>query len=447
MHSLQQQLAWTTDRLQMTGFLITSILLFLMGAGCLALWWNARSHKAFGTLGLFLLAISGVFFADYLESRPWNDFLTVLTSILFIEVTADCLRIEKRRWIVPVRLLGAAALVVSWIPALSWTFHLPIELSKVLGPVLLIVRLRHPLPQHRFILRAIIPAIAIVAFFRLRLNSHYPGLSWLPFYFTVGGWRWYYGPLATVLFGAVTIAVFVRELIEDQREKERLTTELEAGRTMQQVLLGSEMPVMPDLRIQSVYRPAGQVGGDFFIVLPASGGILIALGDVSGKGLRAAMTVSSILGALRAISITHPAEILTTLNRTLVGRLQGGFVTCLCGLIVPDGSLTLANAGHLAPYRNGQELQLDSSLPLGIAPEADYQECTMHLTPGDQLTLLTDGVLEATSPTGELFGFDRTAAISTQSAEAIAAAAQAFGQDDDITVLTLTFAPIEVARA
>ena len=98
-------------------------------------------------------------------------------------------------------------------------------------------------------------------------------------------------------------------------------------------------------------------------LLPASGGILIALGDVSGKGLRAAMTVSSILGALRAISITHPAEILTTLNRTLVGRLQGGFVTCLCGLIVPDGSLTLANAGHLAPYRNGQELQLDSSLP------------------------------------------------------------------------------------
>ena len=71
----------------------------------------------------------------------------------------------------------------------------------------------------------------------------------------------------------------------------------------------------------------------------------------------------------------------------------------------------------------------------------------MHLTPGDQLTLLTDGVLEATSPTGELFGFDRTAAISTQSAEQIAAAAEAFGQEDDVTVLTLTFAPIEVARA
>lgn len=160
-HSLQQQLAWSTDRLQMTGFLITSILLFLMSTGCLALWWNARSHKAFGTVGLFLLAISAVFFADYLESRPWNDLLTVLTSILFIEVTADCLRIEKRRWIVPVRLFGAAALVVSWIPALSWTFHLPIELSKVLVPVLLVVRLRHPLPQDRLILRAVAPAARV----------------------------------------------------------------------------------------------------------------------------------------------------------------------------------------------------------------------------------------------------------------------------------------------
>ncbi|HUY95658.1 MAG TPA: SpoIIE family protein phosphatase, partial [Terracidiphilus sp.] len=93
------------------------------------------------------------------------------------------------------------------------------------------------------------------------------------------------------------------------------------------------------------------------------------------------------------------------------------------------------------PYRNGEEVPLESGLPLGVIADAEYFETTFTLAPGNQLTFLSDGVVEAQSSTGELFGFDRTAAISTQSAEQIAAAAQAFGQEDDITVLTLTFAP------
>jgi phosphoserine phosphatase RsbU/P len=90
---------------------------------------------------------------------------------------------------------------------------------------------------------------------------------------------------------------------------------------------------------------------------------------------------------------------------------------------------------------------VESGLPLGITPEATYAESTIHLAPNDRLTFLSDGVVEAQSSTGELFGFDRTAAISTRSAEAIAAAAQQFGQEDDITVFTLTFAPAEVLHA
>ena len=170
-HILQQQLAWATGRLQMTGFLITSILLFLMGAACVALLWNARGHKALGTLGLYLLAVSATFFADYLVARRWDHFLSVVTSLLFIEVTADCLRLSKRRWIIPVRLLYAAGMVTCWIPFLEWTFHVPIDLSKVLVLVLLIVRLSRPLPQDRLILRAIAPAITIAWLFRLRLSS------------------------------------------------------------------------------------------------------------------------------------------------------------------------------------------------------------------------------------------------------------------------------------
>jgi serine phosphatase RsbU (regulator of sigma subunit) len=123
---------------------------------------------------------------------------------------------------------------------------------------------------------------------------------------------------------------------------------------------------------------------------------------------------------------------------------DSGFITCLCLRIELGGKIILANAGHLAPYWNGIELPCECSLPLGLVPKLEYEETTIESKSGDQLTLMTDGVVEATHLTSkELFGFDRTAAISTQSAESIAAAAQAFGQDDDITVLTLKFEGLE----
>jgi serine phosphatase RsbU (regulator of sigma subunit) len=103
-----------------------------------------------------------------------------------------------------------------------------------------------------------------------------------------------------------------------------------------------------------------------------------------------------------------------------------------------DGTLSFANAGHLAPYRDGEELACENSLPLGLVAEAVYCESTLQLSVGEQVTLVTDGVVEARSKSGELFGFARTAAISAQSAESIATQAQEFGQDDDITVLTVT---------
>ena len=107
--------------------------------------------------------------------------------------------------------------------------------------------------------------------------------------------------------------------------------------------------------------------------------------------------------------------------------------------ISADGTAFFANAGHLQPYCNGKEVTLDCGLPLGILPDAQFTETRVRLAPTDRLTLITDGILEARNPTsGELFGFERTQAISTQPAEAIAQAAQAFGQEDDITVLTVT---------
>jgi serine phosphatase RsbU (regulator of sigma subunit) len=121
---------------------------------------------------------------------------------------------------------------------------------------------------------------------------------------------------------------------------------------------------------------------------------------------------------------------------------HGGFITCLCLHVTADGHATVANAGHLSPYRNGVEIPVETGIPLGVMCEVEYQQSTFVLKSGEQLTLLTDGVLEARNhATGELFGFERTTTISSRSAEAIAQAAQVFGQEDDITVLTLIFAP------
>jgi serine phosphatase RsbU (regulator of sigma subunit) len=125
------------------------------------------------------------------------------------------------------------------------------------------------------------------------------------------------------------------------------------------------------------------------------------------------------------------------MNQRMMARSSGGFTTCLVLRAEVDGTLAIANAGHFSPYLNSKELALNNGLPLGLSAEATYSESTFQLPAGEQLTLVSDGVVEARDKTGALFGFDRTAALSTHSAESIAKAAEAFGQDDDITVLTL----------
>jgi hypothetical protein len=230
------------------------------------------------------------------------------------------------------------------------------------------------------------------------------------------------------------------------RTGERLKAELDAARAVQQRLVPFHLPPVPGYSIAAAYLPATEVGGDFYQVLPQSGGAtMVVVGDVSGKGLKAAMTGVLAIGALRTLAAENlrPSELLRRLNYQLLEARDGGFVTCLCARINAAGVLALANAGHLAPYCNGEEVPLPSGLPLGIAPHIEYSETTLRLARGDTLTFMSDGVVEAKSPTGELFGFDRTAAISTQSAESIAAAAQQFGQEDDITVLTVKFVPAD----
>ena len=158
------------------------------------------------------------------------------------------------------------------------------------------------------------------------------------------------------------------------------------------------------------------------------------------------MTAAVLLGATQRRESDHPAELLDHLNQVFGDMRLAGFATCFCAEISQEGSFTIANAGHLAPYHNGQEVALESGLPLGISATTEYTEATLPLVRGDRLTFISDGVVEAQNTQGELFGFERTQAISARSAQEIASAAQAHGQQDDITVLTLTFAPVELLQ-
>jgi phosphoserine phosphatase RsbU/P len=249
------------------------------------------------------------------------------------------------------------------------------------------------------------------------------------------------GPVVGAIFIFALLLFLIRRFSLARQEGARLSSEFESARNIQSLLFPAKPPVTPGFAVESVYLPASEVGGDFFQIMPADdGSLLVVVGDVSGKGLKAAMTVGAIIGALRGCPVRRPAEVLAYLNRVLHDQVTG-FVTCTAALIAANGNMTLANAGNLSPYRNGQELEVESGLPLGITPDTSYSEIAFQLHPNDRLTFVSDGVVEATNERRELFGFQRTQAISTQSASAIAEAAKQFGQNDDITVLTLTLAP------
>jgi sigma-B regulation protein RsbU (phosphoserine phosphatase) len=259
------------------------------------------------------------------------------------------------------------------------------------------------------------------------------------------------GILLHLLFLLAMVVFLVLRFTRARRNEAWLAGEFEAARQVQQVLLPDAMDQCPGFKVEWIYQPADQVGGDFFQqIADGHGGILLVVGDVSGKGLPAAMLVSVLVGAIRAEAAhaADPATLLRSLNDRVMGRSHGGFTTCLAAHIAADGRLTVANAGHLPPYLNGEEVAVSGSLPLGIVPHAQYETAKFTLSPGDRLTFVSDGVVEAqsTSPskTSELFGFDRTRSISRQPAAEIAEAARAFGQSDDITVVTVEFSAAAV---
>jgi hypothetical protein len=280
---------------------------------------------------------------------------------------------------------------------------------------------------------------------------------WLPEQFA--SHRFHFGPIefgtgtvAYTIFLASLIAVILYRFVRVSEEEQRSTAEIAAAKSVQALLIPTHLPSNKNFMLESAYLPVNGVGGDFFQVLPLKDdSLLIVVGDVSGKGLQAAMNSSTLVGALRNELSHDPATVLEHLNRVLIGAVATPgavpdldcapcFATCLCARVYPDGTTTIANAGHLSPYRDGREVEIMPSLPLGVIADVQYEQITFRLNRGDRLVFLSDGVVEASNSDGELFGFERTQQVSHEPARYIAQTAQRFGQTDDITVVSLYLA-------
>jgi len=248
---------------------------------------------------------------------------------------------------------------------------------------------------------------------------------------------------ASLLLVATVALLLLRRLLLSVRMQRLMELDVKQAREMQQMILPEARTTLPGLVIESEYRPAREVGGDFFQIIPrpADGSLLIVAGDVTGKGLKAGMTVALLVGAIRstAETSTDPEYLLGVLNRRLLGRGDAQ-ATCLALNIARDGKVTLANAGHLPPYLNGEPVAMEGALPLGMMREAIFPVLCFKLEEADRLVLISDGIVEAADAEGRLFGFERTHDLlrTALSAAELAGVAQKFGQQDDISVISVT---------
>ena len=331
---------------------------------------------------------------------------------------------------------------------------LRLALSVLLSGLFAIIYAFNGVTQHRRFFKTYFLPVLIAQFLTMGLL-----VSWIPDLPRAAQWnKAESGRLQTrlILDGSAIIACVVlgyagfihvsisegRRYIRTQTEKATLESEMAAAREVQRVMVPEDIPAVRGYTIDSVYRPAAEVGGDFFQVIPLkSGHSLVVIGDVSGKGLRAAMIVSMIVGILRTASgfTEEPAEILAEVNRRLCGHTDGGFATCLAVRLDSGGRLTLACAGHPSPYLNGKEVPFAGSMPLGLAENAGYSQTYLEMGVGDRVVLLTDGIPEARNQEGVLLGFPKVEILLREGANVrtVAETAQDFGQNDDLTVISI----------
>jgi len=248
-----------------------------------------------------------------------------------------------------------------------------------------------------------------------------------------------------------------QRLDHELRERERFEHELRVAQRIQQALLPKELPLLDDWEIVPYYHPAREVGGDFYDILTLPDGRMgIIIGDVSGKGIAAALVMANTQSVLRTVfqGSATPGELLFQVNEVLFAYIPSNmFVTCFCGILDPEsGRFTYANAGHNSPLRKhgGKAIDLRATgMPLGLMPGMFYEEKESVLLPGDRVLFYSDGLLEAHNEEREMLGSRRLKDLLTRHApgakhltayvlaELERFAGEQWEQEDDITLVTL----------
>jgi serine phosphatase RsbU (regulator of sigma subunit) len=253
------------------------------------------------------------------------------------------------------------------------------------------------------------------------------------------------------------LAEMTQARLEQERiERERVEQDLRVARSIQQASLPKEVPTLEGWQITPFYRPAREVGGDFYdFHLLSEGRVGLVVGDATGKGVPAALVMSTTCGMLRlaAQSYSSPGVMLQGVNEVLFPNIPANmFVTCFYAILDPEsGLLRYANAGHDLPYlhHDGDAEELRArGMPLGLMPGMSYKEKETIVQAGESALLYSDGLVEAHDPKGEMFGFPRLRALIAEHGEdrslgdllleeLYSFVGEGWEQEDDITLLTL----------
>jgi phosphoserine phosphatase RsbU/P len=455
----------STDVIFQFDDIVVALLGLLIGCGLICLFLAERAHREYLWAGISLAFIGLYYTAGVLGALavlPLRTFEIIYVALGYASVAASIeflYRFIGQRPGVIVRIYQIAVLACAGLGvlafyglvsniALNTTAGVVTFSYAVLSAVLLVVwYLRGKREAAILLLPVILFGLALpLDFFSYVVymlgwtknpNALIPDLHLGPVHFV-------FSSIALCLYMLSFVMILGSRFLFTNREQERSAAELTAAHRVQSRLVPVTFPALRGFSMEAAYVAATEVGGDFYQAFPeADGGLLFFIGDVSGKGLSAAMIGTLIMGAIRTLAVQQlsPARSLTLLNQQLVGQTDEGFVTCLCARISATGTMTISNAGHLAPYLDGAEMDLANGLPLGITSTADYTEQTVDLPPSARLTFISDGVVEAKNARHELLGFARTQQLSVLPAAAIAQAAQAHGQADDITVVTIQCMP------
>lgn len=439
------------------------LLEILAGVGALALFVLRRKEKEYLWFCLMMLFgatsewigasqsthVLNVEFRDLVQNSALAG--VYLASLAFYQTLLS----SKREWLFKLALASIVLMLLNQVVASASTSFMGVWFDNLVGALcelvpnvwiitVVFLGVRQKSPDARLL---IIPAILAAS------STLFVELAWTTY---ILGWQHWIRDsrvlltaepfpvtsrqAASALFLLAVSGILILRFARARSEEERYAGEVQAARNVQQFLIPDHLPPTPGLAIESEYHPAHEVGGDFFQVLPdpADDSVLIVVGDVAGHGMEAGMLATLIVGGIRMATIftTEPERILALLNKRMRGR---GLATCLALRIERDGSAKVASAGHLSPYLNGRELEMEGALPLGAIPTTTFPSLQFKLVEGDALVLITDGVAEAQDAQGHLFGFERISEMLCRgiAASALASAAQAFGQEDDITVLSV----------